>query len=147
MKPTQQIKLKIKNLVTEFFSGADKDHAYEQFDAICQETETKPFMVAGYIFLNAFSQDQGNWDKISSLMVDNLFLQDRRLSGEDFIESLNVVMANFTETVIDYPNAKIYIEQLFERMQTIEILTADRVKGYKLHIENIEKGELDTEIN
>ena len=33
-------------------------------------------------------------------------------------------MANFVDTIIDYPNSKIYVQQLVERMQTIEALTA-----------------------
>ena len=35
MKPSQQIKLKIKNLVMEFLAGDDKEHAYESFTDIC----------------------------------------------------------------------------------------------------------------
>ena len=49
IKPAQHIKLKIKNLVLEFMQSLDKEHASEEFTHICSQTNTKPFMVAGYI--------------------------------------------------------------------------------------------------
>jgi len=55
MKPSQEIKLKISNLFLEYKENADKNHAMEEFLAICEETKTKRFMCAGYILNNAFS--------------------------------------------------------------------------------------------
>jgi hypothetical protein len=55
IKPSKHIKLKIANLFMEFKESQDKQHASEEFLAICQETETKEFMVAGHILNNGFS--------------------------------------------------------------------------------------------
>jgi len=55
IKPSNHIKLKIANLFMEFKESLDKQHASEEFLIICQETETKEFMVAGHILNNAFS--------------------------------------------------------------------------------------------
>ena len=55
IKPSRVIKLKIANLFMEFKESQDKQHASEEFLAICQETETKEFMVAGHILNNGFS--------------------------------------------------------------------------------------------
>jgi len=56
MKPSQQIKLKIKNLVMEFVQGRDREHASSEFIDLCATNDIKPYMVAGYILNNAFSQ-------------------------------------------------------------------------------------------
>ena len=55
-------------------------------------------------------------------------------------------MANFVDILIDYPNSKIYIEQLFQRLLRIEVLTDKQVTNYWLHIENVEKQGIDLDI-
>ena len=86
MKPTQQIKLKIKNLVEEFVQVGDAEVASLDFVDICAQTDTKPYMVAGYILNNAFGMDHSNWSRICSLILDKLFLQEQRISGHDLVE-------------------------------------------------------------
>ncbi len=48
-------------------------------------------------------------------------------------------MANFVDTIIDYPNSKIYVQQLVERMKTINALSSKQASNYMQHIEDIEK--------
>lgn len=55
LKPSQEIKLKISNLFMEFKENCDKEHAMEEFLAICEETSTKKYIFAGHILNNAFS--------------------------------------------------------------------------------------------
>lgn len=66
--------MKIKNLVVEFLATRDKEAASEAFVDICQQNDTQSFMVAGYILNNSFSQDKNNWNMLSSLIVDYLFI-------------------------------------------------------------------------
>ena len=56
-------------------------------------------------------------------------------------------MANFVDILIDYPNSKIYVEQLFERLQQESILTERQVANYRLHIENVEKQGIDIDMD
>ena len=52
-------------------------------------------------------------------------------------------MARFVETIIDYPNSKMYVKELIERMQQMEILSARQAVNYTLHLENIEEQAFD----
>ena len=61
--------------------------------------------------------------------------------------SLNVSMANFVDILIDYPNSKIYVEQLFERLCKENILSERQVANYRLHIENVEKQGIDIDMD
>ena len=70
----------------EFLQCLDKEHASEEFDVICNEPDTKPFTVAGYLLNSAFSQDRNKWNEISSLVVDHLYLNDKKLSSKDLVE-------------------------------------------------------------
>ena len=54
-KPSQQMKLKIRNLAMEYLQGLDQEHASEEFTDICQKHDTKPFIVIGLIIKYAFS--------------------------------------------------------------------------------------------
>ena len=54
-------------------------------------------------------------------------------------------MARFSDTIIDYPNSKLYFIELVERLEQIEVLTAKKASVYKLHLENIEKQAYDVD--
>jgi len=48
-------------------------------------------------------------------------------------------MANFVDTSIDYPNSKMYVEQLLVCMEsTVELFTSEKAKIYRLHIKNMQ---------
>ena len=86
IKPSPEIKLKISNLFLEFKESRDKEHAMGEFLGICEQTETSKFMVAGHILNNAFSQDENNWNHISSFVIEHLHEEKRLLSGQDLVE-------------------------------------------------------------
>lgn len=62
IKPSKEIKLKIKNLVMEYLQEGDSGVASEDFKELCVQTETKPFMVIGCVLNFSFSQDQGKYE-------------------------------------------------------------------------------------
>ena len=53
--------------------------------------------------------------------------------------SINVAMANFLDSLIDYPNSKMYVFGVFEKMQTLKLFNEKQVKNYTQHVENLEK--------
>lgn len=54
---------------------------------------------------------------------------------------MHVSLANFSDTLIDYPNTKEYAFQMFEKMKEIGILSNDQVNKYKMHVENLMKDD------
>ena len=52
-------------------------------------------------------------------------------------------MARFVDTIIDYPNAKLYVAELIESMVSAELLSEKMAVNYKLHLENIERQARD----
>jgi hypothetical protein len=54
-------------------------------------------------------------------------------------------MANFLDTMIDYPNAKMYVFALFDQVQALQLLNQTQVNNYKQHVENLEKFDEDME--
>ena len=48
-------------------------------------------------------------------------------------------IANYFDTVIDYPMSRAYVEQLCQRFKELEVLSEQRVEEYKAHLENVEK--------
>lgn len=43
-------------------------------------------MVAGHILNIAFSQDEANWNEISSLVIDHFYLEMNLIEGNDLVE-------------------------------------------------------------
>ena len=64
----------------------DTEVASLDFADICQETESAPYFVAGYILNKAFSMDQANWGRLCSFIIDHLHKAESRLTGKDLVE-------------------------------------------------------------
>ena len=56
-------------------------------------------------------------------------------------------LANFIDTLIDYPMSRIYAGELFDRLGEKGILQEDQIKNYKLHVENLEDQANDDDSN
>jgi len=54
-------------------------------------------------------------------------------------------MANFYDTLIDYPIAKEYAFELFEKLQELGVLGEEQIVKYKKHVENLVTEGLATE--
>lgn len=54
---------------------------------------------------------------------------------------LNVSMANFIDTMIDYPFAKEYAYGMFDKLQEMGAMSEDQNSRYKQHIKNLENME------
>ena len=51
---------------------------------------------------------------------------------------MHVALANFIDTMIDYPMAKDYAFEMFEKLGELKIITAEQIETYKKHIHNLE---------
>ena len=51
---------------------------------------------------------------------------------------MHVSLANFIDTMIDYPNAKEYSFDMFEKLAEIGILTKEMIEKYRKHVENLQ---------
>ena len=56
-------------------------------------------------------------------------------------------LANFIDTMIDYPMSRIYAGELFDRLGEKGILQEEQIKNYKLHVENLEDQANDDDSN
>jgi hypothetical protein len=83
---------------------------------------------------NAFSHDEAGWGRILSLVIDTFYLQESLFTSEDLTESVNVAMVNFSDMIIDYPNAKDYAFGLFDKLNELNLLTGEELTKYKQHV-------------
>ena len=53
---------------------------------------------------------------------------------------MHVSLANFIDTMIDYPNSKDYAFQMFEKFgsDNLQILKTDMIPKYKKHVEHLQ---------
>ncbi len=61
---------------------------------------------------------------------------------------MHVSLANFIDTLIDYPMSRVYVFELFDKLGSLGILQQDMIQKYKQHVENLEEsygGEGDDE--
>ena len=52
--------------------------------------------------------------------------------------SVHVSLANFIDTLIDYPNSLEYSQKLFDKLGDLGILSSDMVTKYKMHVNNLD---------
>lgn len=51
---------------------------------------------------------------------------------------MHVALANFIDTMIDYPRSKEYAFELFDKLGVLGILTPAQIAKYKQHVLNLE---------
>jgi hypothetical protein len=61
------------------------------------------------------------------------------------IYRVHVSLANFIDSVIDYPNAKQYAIMMFERLGQLGILSNEMIERYKQHVVNLMTEETSEE--
>lgn len=145
LRPSQEIKLKILNFFMEFNESFDKTHAVAEFKDIIQTTKVEPFIFLGQMLKNAFSHDEAGWGRIQSLVIDHFYLSEKLFTSEDLTESVNVAMVNFSDMIIDYPNAKEYAFGLFDKLNELGMLSGEMLTKYKQHVVQLEEMGYDYE--
>ena len=55
-----------------------------------------------------------------------------------YLNSVHVSLANFIDTLIDYPKSREYAFEMFERLGSLGILEADKINNYRQHVENLD---------
>lgn len=51
---------------------------------------------------------------------------------------MHVALANFIDTIIDYPRSKEYAYELFDKLGVLGILAEAQIAKYKQHVVNLE---------
>ena len=52
-------------------------------------------------------------------------------------DSVNVSMTNFDDIMVDYPYAKDYAFDLFEKLHALQLLDEMQLNNYKKHVNNL----------
>ena len=141
-KPSSEVRRKIANFVLEYKETKDRAYAKTAFVDLCQELNTPHFNFVGYILYSAFSQDSAGWKDLFSLIIDHLYLTETLLTEEDLLEGMHVSLANFIDTIIDYPQSRDYAFEMFDRLGALGIIKEDMIDKYKTHVDNIQNQEL-----
>ena len=51
---------------------------------------------------------------------------------------MHVSLANFIDTLIDYPMSRVYALEVFTRLAELNILQAEQIEKYRLHVDNLD---------
>jgi len=121
-RTTADVRRKIANFVLEYNESKDRNHAKNSFLELCEETQVQRFVFLGFILHYAFSFDQAGWSDFLELIIEHLFLSEKLFSEKDLLEGVHVSLANFIDTLIDYPKSREYSQELFGRLGTLGIL-------------------------
>ena len=50
---------------------------------------------------------------------------------------MHVSLANFSDTIIDYPNSKDYAFEVFEKLGVLGVLQKEMIDKYRQHVQNL----------
>ena len=53
------------------------------------------------------------------------------LDNKQMLESVNICVANLPDLIVDYPNAKLYANEIINKGQTYKIFTDAEAEKYK----------------
>lgn len=54
------------------------------------------------------------------------------------IDSVNVCVANLPDLIVDYPNARLYANEIFTEAVKHDIMTGEEQEKYAKHVQNME---------
>lgn len=73
--------------------------------------------------------------------MDQFYKSKQLFQGSDLVESVNVSMTNFDDMMVDYPMAKDYAFDLFDKLHELSLLDDLQLSNYKKHVNNLANSE------
>lgn len=100
-------------MFNEFKELEDKNHAKEELLSICNQYEIERYQFVGYFLSNALAEKPNDFRKYNALVFEFFHVEAALLDKQQMLEAINVCVACLPDLIIDYPNAKIYAQEIF----------------------------------
>lgn len=66
-----------------------------------------------------------------ALVFEYFFQEKAMLDNKQMLESVNICVANLPDLIVDYPNAKLYANEIINKGLSYKILTDEEAEKYK----------------
>ena len=130
-KPAAGVRREILNMFNEYKEFEDKNHAREELIAICKQYDIQTFSFLGYFLNNCLAERPDNCRQYMALVFEYFFDDQKLLTADQMVESVNICMANLPDLIVDYPNAKLYANEIIDKALAYKILTQVDAEKYK----------------
>lgn len=87
--------------------------------------------------------DQKGFDSVFALIFQEMFESRKLLSEQDLTEGVHVSLANFSDTLIDYPNSKGYAFRMFAKLRELGVVSEELEAKYRRHVEKLENDDYE----
>ena len=130
-KPSAGVRREILNMFNEYKEFEDKNHAREELIAICKQYEIQTHCFLGYFLNNSLAEKPDDFRQYMALVFEYFFEEKAMLDTKQMLESVNICVANLPDLIVDYPNAKLYANEIINKGLSYKVLTDEEAEKYK----------------
>ena len=121
-KPDAGVRREILNMFNEYKDQENKEHARDELIDICEKYQIEKFQFVGYYFANSLAEKPADFRQYINLVFEYFFEDQKIIDGPKLLESVNVMCANLPDLIIDYPNAKLYANEILQKSVGYKII-------------------------
>jgi hypothetical protein len=137
-KPSAGVRREILNMFNEYKESENKEHAKGELVEICQKYEIEKSQFLGYFLNNSLAEKPEDFRQYLNLAYEYFYEDLKLLDSKQMLDSVNVCCANLPDLIIDYPNAKLYANEMIAKSLQHKIMTEAESTKYIAHIEGLE---------
>eukprot|EP00824_Muranothrix_gubernata_P022621 TRINITY_DN553_c0_g1_i1.p1 TRINITY_DN553_c0_g1~~TRINITY_DN553_c0_g1_i1.p1 ORF type:complete len:766 (+),score=198.79 TRINITY_DN553_c0_g1_i1:82-2379(+) len=149
IKLDETVRLKVHNLIDEYYMARNTEEALENFhemhEEFMKEKKLPKKIPIGLMLLYAFSKKESEFVFIIEFLIS--LVTNEGIEEFDLLEGIYVCLANFYDCLIDYPSSKENFSKMLDILKKSQILRDEELaEKYKNHVEQIEK-QIEEEYN
>jgi len=110
-------------MFNEYKESDDKEHARDELISICNQYEIEKYQFIGYYLNNSLAEKPQDFRKYLNLVYEYFFEDQKIIELDKLKESVNVCVANLPDLIIDYPNAKLYANEIISKSVAYNLMT------------------------
>ena len=118
-------------MFNEYKEFEDRNHSREELVGICKQYEIKVHQFLGYFLNNSLAEKPDDFRQYMTLVFKYFFEDQKLLDAKQMLESVNICVANLPDLIVDYPNAKLYANEIIDKGLDYKIFTLEDAEKYK----------------
>ena len=118
-------------MFNEYKEFEDKNHAREELVAICKQYDITTYSFLGYFLNNSLAEKPDDFRQYLNLVFEYFFEDQKLCDSAQMLVSVNICVANLPDLIVDYPNAKLYANEMINKVLSYKIFSEADAEKYK----------------
>jgi len=134
----EKIRLRIQNIINEFLCSSKSDQILEIKETINTEiTGLARGIIIGHMLIYGFTKKMTEFNEIKRMI--NKIASEKFIDNNDILESVNVILANYYDSLIDSPATSQLFKEILDEWVILNLIKKDQQEKFIAHAQIIQK--------